>query len=127
MFPFSGAARRRRATNHRSSTELALEVLAQPTDEQCGTTCLHTLPIGFSETPLPLHEVIDGVTTLGSGGTLAAYLGLHALGRGYSATLYTYDFRLFDPTWFSAPGRELGEALALQGAGRESTLMHTST
>jgi len=108
------------------STELALEVLAQPTDETCGPTCLHAV-YRFLGDALPLDEVIGGVTTLGSGGTLAAYLGLHALGRGYSATLYTYDFRLFDPTWFSEPLQELGEALALQRAHKTSARMRTST
>jgi hypothetical protein len=81
-------------------TELTLEILAQPTDETCGPACLHAV-YRFLEDPLPLERVVDEVTRLGTGGTLAAYLGVHALERGYRATIYTYNLELFDPTWFS--------------------------
>jgi len=80
-------------------TELTLEILAQPTDETCGPACLHAVYRFFSA-PLPLERVVDEVTRLGTGGTLAAYLGLHALRRGFRSTLYTYNLELFDPTWF---------------------------
>jgi hypothetical protein len=80
-------------------SELTLEILAQPTDETCGPACLHAVYRFFSD-PQPLDRVIEEVTHLGTGGTLAAYLGLHALNRGYRATLYTYNLELFDPTWF---------------------------
>jgi len=89
-------------------TELTLEILAQPTDETCGPACLHAVYRFFSD-PLPLGRVVDEVTHLGTGGTLAAYLGLHALQRGYRATLYTYNLELFDPTWFDE-GEERIEA-----------------
>ncbi|MGI9174272.1 MAG: hypothetical protein ACR2GR_02985, partial [Rhodothermales bacterium] len=33
------------------------------------------------------------------GGTLAAFLGLDVLARGFEACIYSYDLHLFDPTW----------------------------
>src|SRR5213075_3163889 len=35
------------------------------------------------------------------GGTLECLLGVHALRRGYRATLHTFNLRVFDPTWFT--------------------------
>jgi hypothetical protein len=35
------------------------------------------------------------------GGTLEVMLGVHALRRGYRATLHTFNLRVFDPTWFT--------------------------
>jgi hypothetical protein len=94
-------------------TELTLEIQPQPTDETCGPACLHAV-YRFLEDPLPLDTVVDEVTHLGTGGTLAAYLGLHALKRGYRATLYTYNLELFDPTWFTEPDDPIAKRLAQQ-------------
>ena len=54
------------------------------------------------------------IPELDDGGTLAVYLGLNALNRGYGATLFTYDLRIFDPTWFEMPREEFRRRLALQ-------------
>src|SRR5262249_20804004 len=48
------------------------------------------------------------------GGTLAVYLGLAALRFGYSAALYPNDLRIFDPTWFELPRRQLKHKLELR-------------
>jgi len=100
-------------------TELKLEILAQPTDETCGPACLQAV-YGFFEDPLPLDTVIAEVVRLGTGGTLAAYLGLHACGRGYRATLYTYNLELFDPTWFDEPEGSIERHLLEQVAAKPS-------
>lgn len=100
-------------------TDLTLEILAQPTDETCGPACLHAV-YRFLEDPLPLERVVDEVTHLGTGGTLAAYLGLHALTRGYRATLYTYNLELFDPTWFTEPDGYLQKRLRQQAEVKAS-------
>lgn len=100
-------------------TELTLEILAQPTDETCGPACLHAV-YRFLEDPLPLEQVVDEVRRLGTGGTFAAYLGLHALGRGYRATLYTYNLELFDPTWFSEPDGHIAKRLEQQAEAKPS-------
>jgi len=98
-------------------SELTLEILAQPTDETCGPACLHAVYRFFSD-PLPLERVIDEVTPLGTGGTLAAYLGLHARNRGYRATLYTYNLELFDPTWFDEADDLIAKRLRQQAEAK---------
>jgi hypothetical protein len=100
-------------------TELTLEILPQPTDETCGPACLHAV-YRFLEDPIPLERVVDEVTHLGTGGTLAAYLGLHALKRGYRATLYTYNLELFDPTWFTEPAGHIQKRLRQQAEAKAS-------
>ena len=107
-------------------TELTLEILPQPTDETCGPACLHAV-YRFLEDPLPLETVVDEVTHLGTGGTLAAYLGLHALKRGYRATLYTYNLELFDPTWFVEGEPDLPALLREQAESKPSTRLLAAT
>jgi hypothetical protein len=80
---------------------LRLDILPQPTDSTCGPTCLHAVYRYFGD-GIPLEQVIREVGQLEQGGTLAVVLGSHALRRGYSAKIYTYDLNLFDPTWFAA-------------------------
>jgi len=65
----------------------------------CGPTCLHAAYAYFGD-PVTLEDVIREVKSLESGGTLAVLLGCHALERGYRATIYSYNLRIFDPTWF---------------------------
>jgi hypothetical protein len=55
----------------------------QPSDTTCGPTCLHAMYRYCADT-ISLEEVISGVKYLKDGGTLAAMLACHALGRGYS-------------------------------------------
>ncbi len=78
---------------------LVLEMPPQPDDSTCGPTCLHAV-YQFHGDDIPLDQVIREVTCLETGGTLAVLLALHALRRGYRATTYAYNLRVFDPTWF---------------------------
>ncbi|MCA9280983.1 MAG: C39 family peptidase [Phycisphaeraceae bacterium] len=80
-------------------TRLQLDILAQPNDVTCGPTCLHAVYRYFGD-PIDLDQVIHEVPALDHGGTLAVMLGRHALGRGYKATLFTFNIQMFDPTWF---------------------------
>jgi len=84
-------------------TELKFDILAQPDDETCGPTCLHSL-YGFYGDKLPLKRVIKEITRSEFGGTLIEILACHALKRGYNATIYTFHVQLFDPTWFADDG-----------------------
>jgi len=79
----------------------------QPTDVACGPTCLHAVYRYFGD-KAELAEVIETVPRLEHGGTLAVLLGVHALGRGYRARLYTFNLHMFDPSWF--PSNEGGPA-----------------
>lgn len=98
-------------------TELTLEILPQPTDEACGAACLHAV-YRFLGSPMPLERVVDEVTRLGSGGTLAPYLGLHALQRGHRASIYTYNLELFDPTWFVDAAPQIENRLRQQAEAK---------
>lgn len=89
------------------TTRMELRILSQPDDSTCGPTCLHAVYDFFGDA-LELSQVIDEVTALKAGGTLAVYLASHALARGYKATIYTYNLQVFDPTWFAKQEGESG-------------------
>jgi hypothetical protein len=90
----------------------------QPDLVTCGPTCLHAA-YGFFDDPIPLETVIREVPSLESGGTLAVLLGCHALERGYRATIYSYNLRVFDPTWFSLTRAEVLDKLRARILARE--------
>lgn len=83
-------------------TELALEVQAQPDDVTCGPTCLHAV-YRYWDREIPLRDVISEVAPLPEEGTHAVHLACHALQLGFTATIYTCNLQIFDPTWFIAP------------------------
>ena len=74
----------------------------QPDDQTCGPTCLHAVYRYFGD-ELELERLAAEIPMLEEGGgTLEVMLGVHALRRGYRATLHTFNLRVFDPTWFTA-------------------------
>ncbi|MEC9372274.1 MAG: hypothetical protein VYC34_00450, partial [Planctomycetota bacterium] len=81
------------------ATRLRLDILPQPDETTCGPTSLHAVYRYYND-EMPLSKVIDQITELETGGTLAVMLAIHALKRGYTARLYTYNLHIFDPTWF---------------------------
>jgi hypothetical protein len=89
------------------------QILPQPDDASCGPTCLHAVYHHFGDS-VPLDAVIGGVEPLATGGTLAVNLARHALRRGYSASIYTYNLDMFDPTWFPPTRQELAPRLRAQ-------------
>ena len=93
--------------------KLPFSILTQPDEVTCGPTCLHAIYRYFSD-EVPLNQLIDEVSKLDEGGTLAVFLGCHALKRGYRAHIYTYNLRVFDPTWFERSGVDLLERLKTQ-------------
>ncbi len=95
---------------------LNVRVLPQPTDSVCGPTCLHAVYRYFGDA-ITLDEVIATTAELPDGGTLAVQLGCHALGRGYTARIYTNNLQTFDPTWFSE-GVDLAEKLRAQAKSK---------
>jgi hypothetical protein len=70
----------------------------QPDDLTCGPTCLAQVYryYGYDK---PLGEVIRETARNPDGGTLAVYLGNSALRNGFGARIYSYNMRVFDPTW----------------------------
>jgi len=96
-------------------TKLKLDILPQPDDTTCGPTCLHAVYAYYGD-HIPLPRVIAEVTTLEAGGTLGVLLANHALRRGYRATIYTFNLRLFDPTWFLSSDIDITSKLQAQAA-----------
>jgi hypothetical protein len=86
--------------------------VAQPDEESCGATCLEALYRHFGG-PMPLADVVAQVPRITGGGTLAVHLASHAVRRGFDATIYTLNLRMFDPTWFR-PGVDLAVKLREQ-------------
>ncbi|WP_227625392.1 C39 family peptidase [Geofilum rubicundum] len=75
-----------------------VQILPQPDDITCGPTSLHAVYRYFGM-ELALEEVIGTVKSLEGGGTLAVMLGVDALKRGFDATIYSYNLKMFDPSW----------------------------
>lgn len=92
---------------------MPVELQAQPTDTSCGPACLQAV-YAFHGDPVPLDQLITEVPSVSGGGTVAVSLGLHALRRGYEAVLYTYNLRIFDPSWFHPRPLDLVEKLREQ-------------
>ena len=95
--------------------QLLIDMLPQPDDTTCGPTCLHAI-YRYYDDVIPLEQVVSEVTHLESGGTLAVFLACHALKRGYSATIFTYNLHFYDPSWFHPHALKLRDKLIAQAA-----------
>jgi hypothetical protein len=97
---------------------LGFVVEAQPDDVTCGPACLHGIYRHYGD-DVALDTVISELAMLDRGGTLDVFLANHALRRGYSVTLYTYNLQMFDPTWFELPADEVRRRLAAQASVKQ--------
>lgn len=107
-------------------TRLTLQISPQPDETTCGPTCLHAVYRYYGD-DIELERVIQESAKLKEGGTLAGWLGCHALKRGYEATIYTWNVQVWDPTWFRPGARPLSESLRLQMAAKDSPKLHLSS
>ena len=107
------------------ATDLPITVLPQPDDDTCGPTCLHALYRYYAD-EVPLQDVVDQIQRLENRGTLAVYLAIHALKRGYKATIHTYNLQVFDPTWFQAGGADFEAKLKAQIEAVQKPRLQTS-
>ena len=96
-----------------TSLSISFEIGPQPDDTTCGPTCLHAVYRHYGR-QIGLERVIAEVGALDRGGTLAALLGCHALDQGFRAELYSFNLRVFDPTWFTLDSTALREKLLAQ-------------
>ncbi|MDQ8201909.1 C39 family peptidase [Pelagicoccus sp. SDUM812003] len=85
-------------------------IVAQPTESTCGPTCLYAVYRHLGDNS-SLEEVIDTIPENPDGGTYSVILANHALQRGYKATIYSYNLRVFDPTWRQLSREDLKEKL----------------
>jgi len=77
-----------------------IKIQTQPDDVSCGPTCLKAIYDYYSDNKdltLLRNEMQKSI----SGGTLAAFLGCHALNNAYDVKIYVYNLDVFDPSWFS--------------------------
>jgi hypothetical protein len=108
-------------------SKLELQILPQPDEFTCGPTCLHAIYAFYGDL-VSLDQVIDEVGKLEEGGTLAVFLGCHALHRGYDVTIFTYNLQVFDPTWFhSETTVKLRKSLQAQKEFKSSPKLHKAT
>jgi hypothetical protein len=84
----------------------------QPDGVTCGPTCL-TQVYRYFGLEKSLKDVIRETPRNPDGGTLAVYLGIDAMRNGFHPVIYSYNLRVFDPSWsgFSVPRliEKLGE------------------
>ena len=107
-------------------SRLDFRIRPQPDGTTCGPTCLHAIYEFYGDAP-PLEQIAAEVPQLEDGGTLEVLLGIHALRRGYRARLYTYNLKLFDPTWFAGSDLALAEKLRLQMKVKTSRRLQLSS
>jgi hypothetical protein len=88
----------RRRRESRASYELPVQRFVQPDDVTCGPTCLRKVYHFYGMEVAP-EEALGEITRNEDGGTLAVHLGTSALRRGFRARIYSYNLRIFDPTW----------------------------
>jgi hypothetical protein len=105
---------------------LDLKILPQPDNSTCGPTCLHAVYRYYGDT-IPLEQVIRESPRLEDGGTLGALLGGHALQRGYRVTIYTYNLKMFDPTWFESKKTDLSSRLLAQSRAKGGSKFKAAT
>jgi hypothetical protein len=107
---------------------LPFVILPQPTNSTCGPTCLHAIYTYYDD-KIDLDTVVKEVRALDEGGTLAVFLGCHALQRGYKATIYTYNLQVFDPTWFhdGQAVASIGHKLRAQAQVKTKNKLRTAT
>jgi hypothetical protein len=94
----------------RAAHELNVQRYLQPDDVTCGPTCLRKV-YAFYGLQVGLDEIIASLERNEDGGTLAVFLGISALRRGFRARIYSYDLRIFDPTWARLSPAELAEKI----------------
>jgi hypothetical protein len=103
-----------RYTRHaRISHELAVARFLQPDDVTCGPTCLRKV-YDFFGLDVDLPAVLGEIERNEDGGTLAVFLGISAIRRRFRARIYSYDLRIFDPTWETLGSGELARKLELR-------------
>lgn len=107
-------------------TRLQFDILPQPTLTTCGPTCLHAVYRYYGD-DISLEDVIAQTGTIPQGGTLAVFLGCHALERGYKATIYTYNLEVWDPTWMDLPADRLADKLRRQSRFKKKERLQKAT
>ena len=94
----------------RASHRLPVQRFLQPDDVTCGPTCLRKV-YGFYGVGVDPEQVVTEIDRNEDGGTLGVFLGVSALARGFGARIFSYNLRIFDPTWAGLSRDALAEKL----------------
>lgn len=97
----------------RAAYELPVQRFVQPDDVTCGPTCLRKVYYFYGVEMGPA-EALGEITRNEDGGTLAVHLAISALRRGFRARIYSYNLRIFDPTWSGLDRDALAEKIRLR-------------
>jgi hypothetical protein len=100
----------RAETDARIAYELRVPRFLQADDVTCGPTCLRKV-YDFYGVRVDAETILTEMDRNEDGGTMAVFLAIAALRRGFRARIYSYDLRIFDPTWFDLPLDALGEKI----------------
>lgn len=106
--------------------QLQFSIDRQPNEFTCGPTCLQAIYRYFGD-HIALDQIIADLPDFDENGTLAVILGCHALARGYSAVIYTYNLQVFDPTWFRSSDVNLSERLTAQMQVKHSARLQVAS
>ena len=93
--------------------KLHVEVPPQPDDESCGITCLQAI-YQYHGHETSIDALKEEVVHWQTGGTVGVNLGRHALAQGFTAEIYSYNIKVFDPTWRDLPMEELRARLKMR-------------
>jgi hypothetical protein len=104
--PFVALVDDREGEDGAIARELRLQHFTQPDDVTCGPTSLRKV-YDFYGLDVDLPDVLETLERNDDGGTLAVFLGMAALRRGFRTRIYSYDLQIFDPTWAALPPAEL--------------------
>jgi hypothetical protein len=104
---------------------LNIPIKKQPDETTCGPTCLQTIYEYYND-PVSLSTVIEQVPQFEDGGTLGVFLAVHALKRGYQATICSYNLHVFDPTWKGKPRQIIIEKLQKQAEFKKDEKLKTA-
>lgn len=93
----------------------------QPTSTTCGQTALSILLAHYGDVIDPLEieaRVPQCVNEKGEKvGTINQQLAIWCLGRGYDATMYTFDCQIIDQSWSELDNSKLKDRLELRKSG----------
>ena len=105
---------------------LPVQILPQPDETTCGPTCLHSVYRYWNDDEA-LDAVVARAGRLELGGTFAVFLACDALRKGYRATIYTYNLKVFDPVWFSGSGFDIAGKLRQQREVKQDYRLQQAT
>ncbi|MCA8923346.1 MAG: hypothetical protein KDD82_16135 [Planctomycetes bacterium] len=95
--------------------ELAVPRFEQPDDVTCGPTCLMQA-LRYYGDPTPFEEIVQRTPRNPDGGTLGVYLGTAARSLGYAVRIWSYNLKVFDPTWVGLSADALQAKLRARAA-----------